>query len=100
MLQKESPDDYVIATGETQTLENFVTHVFSKLNLEWTEHIDINQSLFRPSDITYSAADPKKSLIELGWEPTISFTEIINRLVEAELRLQSGDVWKSDSINS
>src|SRR5947208_411507 len=60
MLQQETPDDFVIATGESHTLEEFVALAFAELGLDWKEHVDTEPSLFRPSDIVYSRGNPEK----------------------------------------
>lgn len=67
MLQQDRPEDFVIATGETITLECFVSHAFSLLDLDWREHVIVDQSLFRPTDILISRANPAKAKEKLGW---------------------------------
>ena len=85
MLQQDAPDDYVIATGESRTLESFVTTVFAQVGLDWRSHVDIDPTLFRPSEITHSAANPEKAKKGLGWKSDASFEQLIQRLVDAEL---------------
>jgi GDPmannose 4,6-dehydratase len=92
MLQMEQPDDYVIATGETHTLEDFVAHVFGYLGMSWREHIDIDPALFRPSEIIHSAGDPTKAEQVLGWKASTSFSQLIERLVLGELARESQTV--------
>jgi GDPmannose 4,6-dehydratase len=84
MLQPDKPDDYVIATGQTNTLEAFVAQVFAKLDLDWRGHVDIDVSLFRPSEILHSAADPSKARAGLGWTASVPFFDLIGNLVVAE----------------
>ncbi|MGE4447215.1 MAG: GDP-mannose 4,6-dehydratase [Azospira sp.] len=84
MLQQEQPEDYVIATGEPHTLESFVASAFDQLGLDWHDHVDIDPSLFRPSEIARSAGDPAKALDGLGWRATVAFPELIGNLVRAE----------------
>jgi GDPmannose 4,6-dehydratase len=86
MLQVESPTDFVIATGYSHTLQEFVQKVFGSLGLDWERHVDVDLSLFRPSDITHSLGDPSKAELKMGWKPTIIFPQIVNCLVEAEMR--------------
>lgn len=84
MLQQENPDDYVIATGQSHTLEEFVAMVFEQLGLNWRDHVDIDPSLFRPSEILHSVGDPTKATRVLGWAPSLSFSQMIQLLIAAE----------------
>ncbi|MCX5720870.1 MAG: GDP-mannose 4,6-dehydratase [Nitrospirae bacterium] len=85
MLQIDVPGDYVIATGHSYTLEQFVQGVFSHLGLDWREFVDVDPSLFRPSEIAHSAGDPSRAAADLGWTSSANFSEIIERLVVGEL---------------
>ena len=84
MLQQEAPDDYVIATGESHTLESFVDNVFSQLGLKWQSYVDIDPTFLRPSEIAHSAGSPDKAMKKLGWKATVTFQEMIANLVDAE----------------
>ena len=84
MLQQERPDDFVIATGESHALEEFVALAFAEFGLDWKEHVDIDPTLFRPSDITYSRGNPEKSRRVLGWEAKTKFRELVGIMAEAE----------------
>jgi GDPmannose 4,6-dehydratase len=84
MLQKDVPDDYVIATGETRTLEIFVATVFDQLGLDWKNHVDIDHNLYRPSEIAYSGGSPDKAMKALDWKAEVRFPEMISNLVRAE----------------
>ena len=84
MLQQDVPDDYVIATGEFHTLECFVTTVFAKVGLDWRSHVDIDPTLFRPSEIAHSVGNPDKAMKGLGWKAGVAFPELITNLVQAE----------------
>lgn len=83
MMQQERAGDYVIATGESHTVEEFVAAVFAEAGLDWREHVDIDRTLFRPSDIRYSRGNPAKAKRELGWEATTKFAELVRVLVNA-----------------
>jgi GDPmannose 4,6-dehydratase len=87
MLQQDQPDDYVIATGETHTLQEFVATAFSLLGLDWQAHVDIDTSLFRPSEILHSAGDPSKARAVLGWKNSVPFQQLLANLVAAEQKL-------------
>ena len=67
MLQQDTADDYVIATGQSHTLESFVAEAFAQVGLDWQSHVDIDPTLFRPSEIVYSAGNPEKAVNRLGW---------------------------------
>ena len=84
MLQQDTPEDYVIATGKTHTLKEFVAEVFEQLGLDWKEYVDTNPDLFRPSEIIYSAGNSEKASKNLKWKPTITFKEMIGKLIEYE----------------
>jgi GDPmannose 4,6-dehydratase len=85
MLQQAEPEDYVIATGRTYSLEDFVEAVFSNLGLDWHEHVDFNQDLQRPTDIDVSSADPAKAEKKLGWKATYAMPDVARMMVEAEM---------------
>lgn len=84
MLQQDTPEDYVIASGQPHTLESFVTAAFAQVELDWQSHVDIDSTLFRPSDIAYSAGNPDKALKRLEWKAEVAFPELISRLIRAE----------------
>jgi len=84
MLQQDAPDDYVIATGETHSLEFFVATAFAQVGLDWRSHVDIDPSLFRPSEIAHSAGNPTKAMEELGWKARVVFPQLIANLIKAE----------------
>jgi GDPmannose 4,6-dehydratase len=83
MLQMQNPEDIVIATGETNSLEQFVDIVFETLGLNWKKHVDVDQSLIRPSDITISRANPAKATSLLGWTAKIHMTEMIAHMINS-----------------
>ena len=84
MLQQDAPDDYVIATGETNRLEDFVDGVFTPLGLNWREHVETNQDLFRPTDILTVRANPGKAALKLGWEARYKMRDVARMMVEEE----------------
>ena len=85
MLQQDAPEDFVVATGRAKPLKEFVAQVFARLSLNWREHVVIDASLFRPSDLQYSCGNPKKAAEKLGWTAATDFESLINHLVDAEL---------------
>lgn len=85
MLQQEKADDYVIATGQTHSLEYFVSRVFGEFGLDWKEHVKVDQSLFRPSDVHESRSDPSWAKRQLGWEAAVSLEGVIEKMCAAAL---------------
>jgi GDPmannose 4,6-dehydratase len=84
MLQRETPRDYVIASGQSCALEEFVRQVFAVYGLEWKEHVDFDNSLARPLDLKVSLGDPRRAESDLGWKARIVMPELARRLAEAE----------------
>jgi GDPmannose 4,6-dehydratase len=84
MLLRESPEDLVIATGETNTLEAFVEAAFEYVGKDWRDHVDSDPALKRPSDIRIGRADPTKAARVLGWQATIKMREVVRRMIDAE----------------
>ena len=82
ILQQEKADDFVIATGETNSLEDFVAEVFRCVGLDWREHVESDPSLLRPSEIMVSKANPEKSAKILGWQATFRMKDVARMMVE------------------
>lgn len=81
MLQADTPDDYVIATGEAHSLQDWIERVFAKLDLDWTAHVSTDTSLLRPTDIDYNRGNPGKAEERLGWTAQRSFDEVLDALL-------------------
>lgn len=86
MLQQEVPDDYVVATGQTNSLQDFIKEVFSALDLRWEKHVIHNENLTRPTDIQISIADTKKAQTELNWKAKYVMHDVAKMMVEYDLR--------------
>ena len=86
MMQQNVPDDYIIATGVSTSLQDYVSQVFECLGLNWRDFVTISPDLKRPSDIDISFGHAAKAEKILGWKPKVQLPEIISRMVEAELR--------------
>ena len=84
MLQQDAPGDYVIATGETNTLEHFIAETFAQLGLDWHEHVSSDPSLLRPSEIMVSRGNPCKAGKELGWRAEYRMRDVIRLMIDAE----------------
>ncbi|MFM8274530.1 MAG: GDP-mannose 4,6-dehydratase [Gemmata sp.] len=89
MLQQDKPDDYVIATNKTHTVQRLVELAFAAVGLDWQKHVTIDQSLVRPAEVDLLIGDPAKAEKGLGWKPEVSFEQLVERMVKADLaRLQ------------
>jgi GDPmannose 4,6-dehydratase len=86
MLQQKDPDDYVIATGEANTLEDFVAEVFNNLNLDWREYVAFDPSYVRPSENQFSRGNSGKATQSLGWEAKNKMRDVVRMMVAAELK--------------
>ena len=87
MLQQESPDDYVIGTGESHSVREFVEEAFSYASLEWREYIEIDQRYFRPLDVQELRADFSKARNGLSWKPKVTFSELISIMVDVDMEM-------------
>jgi GDPmannose 4,6-dehydratase len=85
MLQQDSPDDFVIATGETHSVREFVEKVFSSLDLDWQKYVAIDPRYFRPTEVDVLLGDPSKAVTALGWKPKVGFEELIRLMVDADM---------------
>ncbi len=83
MLQQQEPDDYAIATGESCKLEDFVAAAFAYVGLDWREHVVIDASLLRPTDIAVGRGNPSKASAELGWQAQYKMKDVARMMVEA-----------------
>ena len=87
MLQHDQPDDFVIATGETNTVQRCVEVAFDEVGLDWTQFVRIDPQFMRPAEVDLLVGDPKKAKDVLGWEPKTSFEELIRLMVRADVEL-------------
>ena len=84
MLQQESPDDFVIASGEVHTVRDFCEAAFSRLDLDYKEYVLVDPEFFRPVDVNVLFGDPTKARTVLGWEPKVTFRELVVMMVDAD----------------
>jgi GDPmannose 4,6-dehydratase len=87
MLQQDQPDDYVVGTGQTHSIRELCAVAFSYVGLDWQDHVVVDPTLIRPADVELLTADPSKARRLLGWQPTISFEELIHMMVDADVAL-------------
>ncbi len=93
MLQQDSPDDYVVATGETHSVEEFLTAAFGGVNLDWHDYVVQDERFMRPAEVDLLVGDPGKASRQLGWEPDVSFSELVEMMVNADIEmLETGQV--------
>lgn len=89
MLQQDTPDDYVVATGEAHSVQEFVELAFSCAGLNWHNHVVVDEQLFRPSEIHTLVGDYSKARKCLGWSPSVQFEQLVEMMVKADLELES-----------
>ena len=90
MLQQPTPDDYVIATGETHTVSELVELAFRRVGINnWRDYIVIDPALLRPAEVDLLIGDPTKAKEKLGWEPNVTFEGLVNLMVDADLELEA-----------
>jgi GDPmannose 4,6-dehydratase len=85
MLQQPEPDDYVIATGEAHSVRELVEIAFARVGLEWEKHVVVDPRLVRPAEVDLLLGDASKARQRLGWKPRVSFRELVERMVDADL---------------
>ncbi|MEC9054470.1 MAG: GDP-mannose 4,6-dehydratase [Verrucomicrobiota bacterium] len=87
MLQQDTPDDYVVATGETHSVREFVTEAFARLDLDWEEFVEYDPRYERPAEAETLVGDATKARQVLGWEPKVGFRELVRLMIESDLAL-------------
>ena len=86
MLQQPYPDDFVIATGETHTVRDFLDEAFGYVHLDWTKYVFIDPKYFRPTEVDILLGDASKAKRQLGWEPKVRFRELVRMMVDADIK--------------
>lgn len=86
MLQQDNPDDYVIATNETHTVKEFVEKSFEHVDLDWNDYVDFDERYLRPAEVDLLIGDPAKAKKQLGWEPKVTFEELVQIMVDADIK--------------
>ncbi len=87
MLQQDKPDNYVIATGQTHSVKEFVEEVFEYLGLEWEKYVEIDKRYFRPTEVDELQGDAAKAREKLSWKPKVSFSELVKIMVDSDMKL-------------
>ena len=86
MLQQDTPEDYVVSSGQTHSVRDLLDVAFGRVDLDWKDYVIIDPKFVRPADVDLLLGDPSKALSDLGWSPTVSFNELIEMMVDADLK--------------
>lgn len=97
MLQQDKPDDYVIATGETHSVREFVENVFRKLDMNYRDFIEIDPKYFRPTEVDVLLGDATKARRKLGWEPKVGFDQLVDMMISADMELAAKEKTLRDA---
>jgi GDPmannose 4,6-dehydratase len=89
MLQQDHPDDYVIATGETYTVRDFLDEAFAHLGMDWHKYVEIDPRYYRPTEVDVLMGDASKARKKLNWRPKVNFAELVRIMVDADLKAES-----------
>jgi GDPmannose 4,6-dehydratase len=87
MMQHEKADDWVLATGKTHTVKEFLKITFDKLELNWEDYVETSDRYLRPNEVDYLLGDPSKAKKELGWNPKTSIEDLVDLMIESDLNL-------------
>jgi GDPmannose 4,6-dehydratase len=87
MLQRSTPEDYVIATGVSHSVRDLVQVAFSRVGLDWEKYVRVDPAFLRPAEVEHLLGNPTKARVELGWKPTVDFKQLVEMMVDADLQL-------------
>jgi GDPmannose 4,6-dehydratase len=90
MLQREQPDDFVVSTGQTHTVEEFVRLAFAHVGLDWQRYVVVDPQFYRPAEVDLLLGDPAKARRQLGWRPEVSFEQLVTLMVDSDVAALSG----------
>jgi len=88
MLQQDKPDDYVVATGQTWTIKDFLERAFGRVGLKWQDYVEFDARYLRPSEVDLLIGDASKAKQKLGWTPRTSFDELVKIMVDSDLEME------------
>jgi GDPmannose 4,6-dehydratase len=97
MLQQDQPEDYVVATGQTHSVREFMDVVFGLLDLDWQKFVEIDPRYYRPAEVDLLLGDARKAQRQLGWEPKVDFKQLAHMMVEADMKLAQREKVIKDS---
>lgn len=98
MLQHDEPDDYIIATNQWHTLEEFLERAFKRVNLHWQDHVDQDPKLLRPVEVTRLQGDYSKAHTKLNWQPQTGFAELVDLMIDADLQYAASELPKHSVV--
>ena len=87
MIEHNTPDDWVLATGEAHSVEEFAKLAFKHINLEWSDYVETSEKYERPNEVHHLLGDSSKAMKILGWEPKVSFSDLVSLMVEKDIEL-------------
>ena len=101
ILEHNSPDDFILATGDSHTLKEFVATAFQSVGIEdWAKYLTVDSALVRPADVISVVGDPSKAKEKLKWNPIVSFESMVKRMVDFDLELidngENNRIWKPE----
>ena len=99
ILQQNSPDDFVLGTGQSHSVKEFVIDAFSYAGLDWKKHIKIDPRYFRPTEVAELIADPTKAKKKLKWQPRVRFKELVKLMIDNDLRIAEKEVYLRNMPN-
>lgn len=97
MIQAEEPGDYVIATGESHSVKDFLAQAFGHLDLDWNDYVEVDPRYYRPAEVDVLVGDASKARRVLGWEPTVEFEELVKLMIDRDLELATQELSSSTS---
>jgi GDPmannose 4,6-dehydratase len=89
MLQQDQADDYVIATGETHSVRDFLNEAFGHIGLDWQKHVEIDPRYYRPTEVDLLLGDASKARRKLDWQPKVGFKDLVRKMIDADLQTES-----------
>jgi GDPmannose 4,6-dehydratase len=97
MLQQDTPDDYVVATGETHTVKEFCERAFGRVDLDYKDYVEIDPRYYRPAEVDLLWGDPSKAKRQLGWEPKVDFEGLVDMMVDSDMELAAREKTLTDA---
>jgi GDPmannose 4,6-dehydratase len=98
MLQQPEPDDYVVATGETHTVQEFVEVAFQHAGLDWERYVRVDEAYYRPTEVDVLQGDASKAVRRLGWRPSVRFSELVKIMVDADLAAEGATASLAEAL--
>ena len=90
-MNHDKPDDWVIATGESHTIKEFLELAFQHVNLNYEDFIEVSEKYYRPNEVGYLLGDPKKAMNKLGWKPRTNFKELVTMMLENDIEIAKSE---------